>query len=303
MTIDTSDDVVQDQQDEQVEGDEQAAEGETPEGEQQSTDASAEPEAEAEDDGEVVITIGDEEPPAAAADDQIEGKAAPAWVKELRKETRELKRRNRELEQAVAAREAPAAVAAPTVGAKPTLEDCDYDAEVYGEKLLEWTDAKRKADAAADAARAEQEAAQAEWEKRLTSYQAAKKSLKVEDFDGAEDVVRQAMSQTQIGVMLNGAEKPELLVYAIGRNPAKAKELAAIKDPVKFAFAVSKLEAQLKVTPRKTPPAPERQVRGTAVGATSVDNTLARLEAEADRTGDRSKIAAYRREQRSKAAA
>lgn len=255
----------------------------------------------AEDEGEVVITIGDEAPPA-VSDDEIEGKPAPAWVKELRKEARELKKRNRELEQAATAREAAAAPAAPAVGEKPTLESCDYDAEAYAEKVLAWNDAKRKADDVAAAARKEQEAAQAEWNTRLTAYQTAKASLKVEDFDGAEDLVRQTMSQTQIGVLLNGANKPELLVYAIGRNPAKAKELASIKDPIKFAWAVAQLETQLKVQPRKTPPAPEREVRGTAGGAVGIDNTLARLEAEADRTGDRSKVIAYKRDQRRAAA-
>jgi hypothetical protein len=271
--------------------------GETPDGEQQA----AAGDQQAEDDGEVVITIGDEAPPA-VAEDEVDGKPAPAWVRDLRKQAREKDKRIRELEQAAAAREAAAAPAVPTVGEKPTLESCDYDAEAYAEKVLAWTEAKRKADAVEAAKRQEQEAAQAEWNARLTSYQAAKASLKVDDFDGAEHVVRETMNQTQIGVLLNGADKPELVVYAIGRNPAKAKELANIKDPIKFAFAIAKLETQLKVTPRKAPPAPEREVRGTAGGATAVDNELARLEAEADRTGDRSKIAAYRRQQRQNAA-
>jgi hypothetical protein len=254
------------------------------------------------DDGEVVVTIGDEAPPA-ATDDEIEGKPAPAWVKDLRRTARELAKENRELKQAQQAAQQQAAPAAPTVGEKPTLESCDFDGEVYGEKLLAWTEAKRKADEHAAAARTEQEAARAAWQERLTGYNTAKAALKVPDFDDAEQVVRETMSQTQIGVMLNGADKPELLVYALGRNPAKAKELAAIKDPVRFAFAVAKLETQLKVAPRNTPPAPERQVRGTAGGASAVDNVEARLEAEADKTGDRSKLIAYRRDKKSKTAA
>jgi hypothetical protein len=252
-------------------------------------------------DDEVVITIGDEAPPA-PSDDEIEGKPAPQWLKDLRKSDREKSKRIRELEQAAVTREAAAAPAAQSVGEKPTLESCDYDGEAYAEKLVAWNDRKRAADAQAETARQEQEAAQASWNARLTAYNTAKATLKVDDFDGAEHLVRETMSPVQQSVILNGADKPELLVYALGRNPAKAKELAAIKDPVKFAFAVAKLETQLKVAPRKAPPAPERQVRGTAGGATGVDNTLARLEAEADRTGDRTKVAAYRREQRNKAA-
>lgn len=283
--------------DQSLDGQQQAAD-ETSGADQQPDDQGGAP---AEEDDEVVVTIGDEAPPA-ANDDEIEGKPAPAWVRELRKEAKEAKKRVRELEQAEAARQAAVAPAAPTVGEKPTPEQFDFDSEAYGEALLAWNDRKKKADEAATAARTEQEAAQAAWNARLTGYNAAKVALKVPDFDDAEQVVRETMSQTQIGVMLNGADKPELLVYALGRNPAKAKELAGIKDPVRFAFAVAKLETQLKVAPRNTPPAPERQVRGTAGGATAVDNTLARLEAEADRTGDRTKVAAYRREQRNKAA-
>jgi hypothetical protein len=285
----TTDDQAQDQQ---------QAEDETPDAEQQAAPV----DQQAADDGEVVITIGDEAPPA-SNDDEIEGKPAPAWVKELRKEARELKKRNRELEQEKASREAANAPAAPTVGEKPTLESCDYDAETYAEKLLSWTDAKRKADDAAKAARAEQEAAQAAWQKKLDGYKTAAASLKVEDFDGAEHVVREVMNQTQLAIMLNGADKPEVLVYALGRSPAKAKELAAIKDPVKFAFAVAKLETQIKATPKAAPPAPERAVRGTAGGSISIDNARARLEAEADRTGDRSKLIAYDRNKRRQQAA
>lgn len=279
----------------EAQGDEQQAEGETPEVEQASA-AAAEEGA----DDEVVITIGDETPPA-ASDDEVDGKPAPHWVKELRKQARELARENRELKQAQQAAQQQAA-AAPAVGERPTLEGCDFDAEVYAEKLLAWNDAKRKADAEAEAARKEQEAAQEAWNQKLTAYKAAGAQLKVADFADAEAVVQDTFSPTQVGIIVNGADNAAHLVYALGKNPAKAKELAAIKDPVKYAFAVAKLETQLKVTPRKAPPAPERKVGGSASGATSVDNTLARLEAEADKTGDRSKVIAYKRQQRQAAA-
>ncbi len=259
--------------------------------------------AAAEEDGEVVVMLGDEPIPT-SNDDEIEGKPAPAWVKDLRKQARELARENRELKQAQQAAQQQAAPAVQAVGPKPTLEECDFDAEAYADKLVAWNDAKRKADEAAAAARQEQEAAQAAWNAKLTTYNTAKAALRVDDFDGAEHVVRETMNQTQQGVILSGADKPELVIYALGRNPAKAKELAAIKDPVRFAFAVAKLETQLKVAPRKdAPPAPERQVRGTASGNTGVDNQLARLQAEAEKTGDRTKVAAYLREQKRKAAA
>lgn len=283
------------QQVEQAQADEQT-EGETSEANPPAGEGAT---AQSADDGEVVITIGDEAP--AVSDDEIEGKPAPAWVKDLRKQARELARENRELKQAQQAAQAqqPQAI---TVGEKPTLESCDYDAESYAEKLVAWNDLKRKADEQATTARAEQEAAAEAWNKKVSAYNASKTTLKVHDFDGAEHVVQSTLSQLQQNVILHGVDKPELVIYALGSNPAKAKELAAIKDPVKFAIQLGKLETQLKVQPRKDLPLPESKVRGTTAGATAVDNTLARLEAEADRTGDRSKVVAYKREQRSKAA-
>jgi len=282
---------------EQNQDDQQHESGETPDDQQPDAQGAAP----AEEDDEVVITIGDEAPPA-ANDDGLDGRPAPQWLKDMRKRDREQAKRIRELEAEKVQRDAPAAPATPAVGEKPTLESCDFDGELYADKLVAWTDAKRKADEAVAATRQEQEAAHAEWQARVTSYNTAKAALKVDDFDGAEHVVRETMTPMQQSVILNGADKPELLIYALGRNPAKAKELATIKDPVKFAFAVAKIETQLKVAPKKNPPPAERVIRSSAGGATGVDNTLARLEAEADRTGDRTKVAAYRREQRSKAA-
>lgn len=280
----------------QDQGDEQP-EGETPEGEQP---PAGEGDDQTADDG-VIVTIGDEVPPV-ATDDEIEGKPAPAWVRDLRKREREQSKRIRELEAEKAQREAVAAPKAEDVGPEPQLDEFDFDGNKYRDALLAWNERKRKADEQAAAARAEQEAAAAAWNTKVASYKTAKAALKVEDFDGAEHVVQTTLSPLQQNVILHGIDKPELVVYALGSNPAKAKELAAITDPVKFAIAVGKLETQLKVTPRKTPPAPERQVRGTASGAT-IDNTLERLEAEADRTGDRTKVNQYKREQRAKQAA
>lgn len=241
---------------------------------------------------EVVVSIGEEPPP------QEEQARAPEWVRELRKSHRELQRRNRELEEKV---KTTAAVEAPKVGKKPTLEDLDYDAERYEAALSGWYDQKRRADEAE--AKAREAAAQQEraWQAKLDSYGKAKAELKVRDFEDAESFAQETFSVTQQGVMLQGAENPALVIYALGKNPAKAKELSSISDPVKFAFAVAKLEAQLKVTPRKAPPPPERTVRGTGPLSGTVDSTLERLRDEAARTGDMSKVMAYRRQQRKQA--
>ena len=133
---------------------------------------------------------------------------------------------------------------------------------------------------------------------KLNSYSKAKTELKVKDFDDAEATVQETLNSTQQGIILQGAENPALLVYALGKNPKKAKELASITDPVKYAFAVAKLETQLKVTNRKAAPPPEKTVRGTGPVSGTVDSQLERLRADAEKTGDYSKVMAYKRQKR-----
>jgi hypothetical protein len=243
---------------------------------------------------EVVISIGDETPP---ADD---GERAPEWVRELRKQHRELQKRVREYE----AREQAAPAGPKPVGPKPKLEDHDYDTDRYETALEAWYAQKAAADKAEREAQRQAEEAQKAWQAKLDGYGKAKADLKVRDYDEAEHTVMETLNVTQQGVVLQGAENPALVVYALGKNPRRAKELAAITDPVRFAFAVAKLEAQLKVTPRTKPPAPERSLPvGTAPVSGGSDSTLERLREEAARTGDMTKVVAYKRQLAAKAGA
>jgi hypothetical protein len=257
------------------------------EAEGQSPDAEATPEASAED--ELIVTIGEEAPP------QEEEKPAPEWVRELRKSHRELQKRNRELEAKLTQDQAPKA---PEIGKKPTLEDFDYDAEKFENSLAQWFERKRQADEQAAKVQADIEKQQQEWQAKLQGYGKAKAELKVKDYDDAEGIVQESFNTTQQGVILQGADNPALLVYALGKNPKKAKELASISDPVKFAFAIAKLETQLKVTNRKAASPPEKTVQGTGRVSGTVDSTLDRLRAEAEKTGNYSKVMAYKRQKR-----
>jgi hypothetical protein len=64
---------------------------------------------------------------------------------------------------------------------------------------------------------------------------------------------------------------------------------------VKFAFAVAKLETQLKVTNRRASTTPERTITSGGRVSGSIDSQLERLRAEALKTGDLSKVMAYKR--------
>ena len=248
-------------------------------------------EVEPEDTEEVVVSIGEEAPP------PEEHTPAPEWVKELRKTNRELQRQNRELQGRLQA--APPETKPVVIGNKPKLEDHDYDADAYEEALTSWFERKRQADEVNAKQEAEVMNQQKAWQAKLDGYGKAKAELRVKDFEDAEEVAQQVFSITQQGVLLQGADNPALVVYALGKNPAKAKELAEIKDPVKFAFAVAKLEKDLKVTNRRQAPAPERIVTGTGRSSGAVDSTLERLREDAARTGNMTKVIAYKAQKRS----
>lgn len=247
-------------------------------------------ETQPEDESEVIVSIGEESPP--PEDEQAR---APEWVRELRKQHRELQRKNRELEARLTA---PAPETKPVaLGKKPTLEDHDYDSEQFEQALESWYERKRSHDEANVKAEAEAKAKHQEWQAKLDAYGKARAELKVKDYEDAEAHVQEAFDVTQQGVLLQGAENPALLVYALGKNPKRAQELASIKDPVKFAFAVAKLETQLKVTNRtKAAPPPEKTVSGNTRISGSVDSTLERLRTEAEKTGNYTKVIQYKRQ-------
>ena len=249
-----------------------------------------EAEAESEEPDEIVVSIDGEEPP------PQEEQAAPEWVRELRREHRELKKRNRELESRV--NQSTETNPVVNLGPKPNLEALDYDTEKYEQSLADWYERKKLVDEQQSQARRAEEEQQQAWNAKLEGYVEAKTKLKVRDYDDAEEVAQQMFNVVQQGVVIQGAENPALVIYALGKNPKKAKELAAIDDPVKFAFAVAKLESNLKIGNRKAATQPERTVSATAPSSGAVDSTLERLREEAARTGNMDKVMAYKRAQK-----
>jgi hypothetical protein len=244
------------------------------------------------DNDDVIVSIGEEAPPP-----EEQPAHAPEWVRELRKTNRELQRQNRELQSKL---QTTSTETKPVVlGTKPKLEDFDYDADQFETALANWFERKRQADEANARQEAEVMTQQKAWQAKLEGYGKAKAELRVKDFEDAEAVAQELFNVTQQGVMLQGADNPALVVYALGKNPKKAKELADIKDPVKFAFAVAKLEKDLKVTNRKAAPPPERVVSGTGRSSGAVDSTLERLREEAARTGNMTKVIQYKAQKRS----
>lgn len=260
----------------------------------ESGDESTDPLAAETEPDEVVIAISDEKP-----EESDEVARAPEWVRDLRKANREKERELRQMREELAKLKAPTQQ---PLGAEPSLEQCEYDTERYARELKAWLARKSEADAHAREQAAEQQRQQEAWQAKQEAYKAAKSKLKVADFDAAEDTVCSTLSEVQQSIILAGADNAAMVVAALGNAPTRLKTLADIKDPVRFAVEIgkleTKLETQLKTVARKSAPPPERAVRSTVTGAAAVDNQLEKLRAEAAKTGDMSKLMEYKRNKR-----
>lgn len=263
-----------------------------PEGVQEGTPGS---EDESSDD-DVVVLIEGESPP---QEEEEEVAEAPKWVKELRKTHKDVVRKNRELEEKLKSLEKPKVEEPVELGAKPTLRDYDYDDEKFEAAIEAWHDRKLKVSAQEAEKTKQNKAAQDAWNAKVEAYNKARTALKVKDYDEVAANAGEVLNATQQGIIVAGSENPALVVYALGKNPKKAAELSKIQDPVQFAFAIAKLEGQLKVSSKRTAPPPENVLTaGTGRSSGSVDSTLERLRAEAERSGDYSKVIAYKKSKR-----
>ncbi len=231
-----------------------------------------------EDDGDIAI--------------EIEGADEPEetpLIKQLREELRNTKKEASELRKAAA----PAPI---VVGNEPDLwEDCEGDPDKFKAELLAWQSRKDKAaKQQQDAERTEQAGAQ-EFQRAHVTYKAKAEGLGVRDFQASEDAVCAALPVPVQNAIVQYMSDPAKLVYALGKHPAKLQEIAAQTDPLRAILMLHDLEKKVVVNRRK-PPAPEADTieRGTvAIGGAS-DKVLANLEKEAGRTGDRSKLVAYK---------
>lgn len=263
--------------------------------EEETPDESQEEEATEEEDGEEdrIVTFGDEEP----SEEEGEGhKWNPGLVKKLRKvashKEKEIKRLKRELEAATKP-----AVETVELGPEPTLESAKFDEKKFKADWTAWNDRKQKVEEQNRQKEAAVKAQQEAWQKKQENYANLKQEHNFKDFQEAEDFVSDTFDTVQQGVIVQSADDPALLVYALGKNTEKAEELAKIKDPIILAAKLGKLEAQLKVKNRKAPK-PETRVSAGATNSGTADDHLTRLREKAARTGDYSEVAAYKKQLR-----
>jgi len=246
-------------------------------------------EAPEEEEEDRVVTIGDLEP-------EEEHQETPGWVKKVRKvnreQEREIKRLKKQIEEVSKPKEEEI-----KLGDKPTLESSGFDDKKFEKDLLTWHERSKEVEKQKLEKQKAIEEETKGWQTKQERYVNLKQEHSFKDFQDAEELVSDAFSKTQQGIIVQGADDPALLVYALGKNPKKLEELANLKDPVEFAFKLAKLEAQLKVSNKKAP-APEKRITGGSTGSGSIDKNLERLREKAAKTGDFTELNRYKRELR-----
>lgn len=185
----------------------------------------------------------------------------------------------------------------PQLGPKPTLDQFDYDEVRFSEEYDKWMERKVAQDRVDQEKLNAQRREQEELENFKKSYKARSEALGVDDFQEAEAEVGGILNQTQSGLLMRGADDPAGLVYALSKSPERLIELSKISDPVKFTVAIAKLELNL-TTRKQSRPAPEPRVSAERSSSSGVagSSQLDRLRDEAARTGDYSKVVAYKKQ-------
>jgi len=265
--------------------------------EPEAEEPSGEPE-QPEDEGDEEVSIGFEDEPEEEAD---EADDTPT-IKRIRERNRDLNKQLRDREKELA--ELRAAAAQPQtleeLGPEPTYEECDYDDELFKQRLREYDDKKKAAAERANKAQEGQRRVIESYNRDLENYEKRKAAIGVPDYEDAEAMVVAALSLEQQAVALQAASDPAALVVALAKSPSKLAELAKIDNPWKLSAAIAKLEGSVKVVTKKKAPNIDKPAKGSAAvsGGETLQAQIDRLEAAFEKKGggDRTEIQRLRRQ-------
>lgn len=217
------------------------------------------------------LQIGDEEISLDEEDDSIEGKPAPKWVKDLRKGFKETQKENRDLKrqlEELATKQSHQSQVNhnDAIPAKPTLESCDYDEELYEKALTDWHEKKSHVEQKKQAQQRQQQEVQERFLQRLKSHQQRAAKLPVKDYTEMEEVVRTEVPILQQEILIHAADDgTELIAYALGKNKELRQQLIAENDPIRAAFLLGQISQKVKLAPKpKKTPKPEPELKGGA---------------------------------------
>lgn len=240
-----------------------------------------------EEEDEIIVSVEGEEEP------EEEEKSAPKWVKDLRKTNREQAREIKKLKAQVQTQSENKDQTI-ELGKKPSREDF-YTDEEYEEAYDGWHERKRKLDHQAEEKKQSQQKIEQAYQKKLETYYEKKAKTKVKNFEEIEQTVTESLNQDIQSAIVMESDDPHMVVAAIGSNPGLLEKFQNVKNGVALGKLIASTEFKMKVKSTRKPPPPEPSVSGNAGTSGSVKSTLEKLEAEADRTGDRGKLIQYLR--------
>lgn len=270
------------------EGAEESEEDESEEEGEESEESEESAEDEEGEEEELKVSIGDEE-------EEIPEKENSGILKRFRRENRQMSKELKKLRKEKQERDGPKEKDL-VLGPKPTFEGSDYDEERFEKDLADYHAKKIEIQNREAEIRKIQEEQNKAFQEKLEIYNNKKKELPVSNFGEAEEIVLESLSDTQQSIVLQRSSNPALLVYALGSAPQKLDRLAKISDYVEFAFELAKIETEVKTTTRKkSMPKPEKMAKTSGKSSGAVDNNLDKLRAEAAKTGDFTKVLAYKK--------
>lgn len=147
---------------------------------------------------------------------------------------------------------------------EPDLGDdgIDYDPAIFKQKWSEWNIKKQAIENQKKDVEAKAKTQQEKFNQKLSSYEQGKANYK--GIAEAEKTVTSVLSVNQQGIVVQYADDPAFLVFALGKNPVALNQLAAIDDPIEYAIKIREIErkAKEKMTTSSKAPPPEKVVTG-----------------------------------------
>ena len=242
---------------------------------------------------ETIVLFDGESPP---QDD--EGKDAPKWIQDLRKDYRQSKKENKELKAKIEELTS-ATEQVVELGEEPTLEGCNYDEGIYRHKLREYDKRKLERDNAQEESRKKQELAQQEFDEKVKAYNLKKQNSTISDYEEVESIAFEKLSPLQQNLIVASVKDPNSLIYGVGKNPELLDNLSKIEDPIKFAVELGSLQSRIKVTTRKVATKPETKVTGSPGTLKNSEKELERLFKEAGKSGNFDKYRKFKKQLKS----
>jgi len=186
------------------------------------------------------------------------------------------------------------------VGEEPTLEGCDYNEDHFKAQWRKWNEDRQRA-AAVEHEQAEIASAQQRKFERVRSQVIQKvASYGVDDVDAAEKRIVEALGPEISSLAMMAIPGADKLFAALAKSPRHLSEIASHTDQTDRLRMLIELKDKIVIKNGKKPPAPEADtiLRSTTSVAAKVDATEQRLEKEAERTNDYTKLFEYRRGKR-----